>query len=370
MNRHHPDRSERAETEWLPNEVAVDGHMLPIEVAMAHFGVPGLSVAVIRDHAVERAFWAGRCPSTGRPIGPDTMFQVGSTSKLITAFGAMALADLGILDPDTDVRGLLRSWQPPAGTLVTISQLLSHTAGCNVHGFLGYGPDDDLPDLVGVLEGRGNSPAVGFEAPPGKAYSYSGGGYCVVQQAIEDLTGQSFDAVMRHTVIAPSGSQASFSTGPPDLGALDDESLGHPCAVTAGSINSVPMVERWRLHPELAAAGLWSSASDLARLMIQITRSIRGDSGSPAPRSGRRLVQPVELADGSMLAHGVGAVLDAEDAPTRFSHGGRNLGYCSENEVTIDGSRGIVVLTNGFPGGRPLARAIIQQHRSACVDAG
>jgi CubicO group peptidase (beta-lactamase class C family) len=334
----------------------LDGEPRTLEMAMADTDVAGLAAAVIRDRRVVAELVAGCCPVAGTPIGMDTLFQVGSTSKMVAAFGALVLADDGVVDLDADVGDVLRSWSlPPGGQRddnpVTIGRLLSHTAGCTVHGFLGYGPHDDVPDLIGVLDGRGNSAKVLVDTPPGHTYSYSGGGYCVVQQAIVDATGEPFDRVMDERVLRPAGERAAFHPRLP--GALHVDA-------TAGSIEGRPMQERWRIFPELAAAGLWTSIRDLAAVFVAIGRSVDGLPGALAPVSGPRLVRPAVVADGTTVAHGDGAAVDA----TTFGHSGRNLGYCSDNEMSLDGSDGVIVVTNGYPGGMAVARAIIDRCRA------
>jgi CubicO group peptidase (beta-lactamase class C family) len=333
-------------------EPVIDGVDGPLDRAMQTHQVPGLTVAVVRAHEIVAELAAGRCPATERPITPDTLFQVGSTSKLVTAVGVLALADAARIPLDVDVGEVLRGWRLPrppdvGASPVTVAALLSHTAGCTVHGFLGYGPGEPVPDLLGVLEGRGNSPAVEVGQRPGDAFEYSGGGYCVVQQVVADVTGEPFAVTMRGVVLAPSGCTTAGFDQPL---APEREHLA-----TAGAVDGRAIDGRWRTMPELAAAGLWSNASDVARVLIHAGRR----AGDPTTAMSR-LVVPVVLNDGRALAHGVGAALDDAVAPTTFSHGGRTLGFCSENAMTIDGRDGVVVLTNGFPGGRDLARGIMR----------
>lgn len=333
--------------------------------------VSGLSVAVVRGGEVVAEVARGTCPATGARIGVDTGFQVGSTSKFVAAVAVLSLVGDGRLDLHGDDDADLARWSLPPGRQstehpVTVAGLLSHTAGCTVHGFLGYGPDEPVPTIVDVLDGRGNSDPVRVTSTPGSAFEYSGGGYCILQLLLDELHGSEsmsgFARAVHDRVLDPAGCTRSGYGTPdrgdcPDRGPTPDSTI---CAISAGSIEGVAMAERWRTFPELAAAGLWSTAGDVARVFAAVGAALCDEPGAVLPRDvAHLLVTPVRLADGERVANGLGAVLDDAGRPTSFSHGGRNLGYCSENRWSIDGRDGVVVLTNDFPHGRPLARTLI-----------
>jgi len=144
---------------------------------------------------------------SNKPVNTETMFEAGSISKAIASMGAMWLVQQNRLSLDRDVNNDLTGWKVPENDLTTVSKvtlrgLLSHSAGLSPSGFRGYTSGEYLPTLVQVLNGEkpANSAAVRVEIEPGTAWRYSGGGYTVLQQLVEDVTGESFPHFMERTV--------------------------------------------------------------------------------------------------------------------------------------------------------------------------
>ncbi len=189
---------------------------------------------------------------------PDERLQAGSISKAIAALTALRLVAVGALDLDADVNGRLESWQLPDGAGVTLRRLLGHTAGLGVPFFPGYADSEPLPTPVQVLDGKlpPNTAPVRVEQPPGTGFAYSGGGYVVVQQFVEDVTGLTFADAAADLVLDPLGMRDSTFF----------QSCGGP-----------------RRYPEAAAAGLWSTASDLARFVIAVQRGAEGSKAMLEP---------------------------------------------------------------------------------------
>ena len=176
-----------------------------LEERMAFHGIPGLSIAVIRDGEID---WAKGYGTTsldgGRAIDAATLFQAGSISKPVAAFAALQLVDAEILTLDADVNEALTSWQVPENPFtevapVTLRHLLSHLAGTAVQGFLGYNAAAPLPTLIQILDGQhpANNVPITVQRVPGSSYSYSGGGFVIVQQLIEDATAQPMAGLVR-----------------------------------------------------------------------------------------------------------------------------------------------------------------------------
>src|SRR5438876_8858011 len=126
---------------------------------MAHYHVPGLSLACTHNGTVEwnQAFGVARV--SGDPVTPETLFQASSISMPVTAVAVLRLVEQGKLNLDVDVNQYLRSWKLPSNRFtekkkVTLRELLSHTAGATVHGFAGYATGQKVPTLVQVLNGE------------------------------------------------------------------------------------------------------------------------------------------------------------------------------------------------------------------------
>src|ERR1041384_6050520 len=183
-----------------------------LEDRMAAYHVPGVSIAVIHNGSIEGAQGFGVVQAGGRPVTAETLFQAGSISKPVAAMAALRLVEQGKLSLDTDVNQALTSWKisPSAAApaaVVTLRQLLSHTAGLTVHGFPGYSAGAPIPTLVQVLNGDqpANTSPIRLEAIPGERWKYSGGGYTVMQQLLLDVSHRPFPELLRDAVLAPIG---------------------------------------------------------------------------------------------------------------------------------------------------------------------
>jgi CubicO group peptidase (beta-lactamase class C family) len=334
-------RRARVEAGLLP-AIELAGRRAPdwrLQDRMQRYHVPGLGIAVIDGGTLDWVQAYGVVDARGtEPVTVSTLFQAASVTKLVTAAGAMRLVQQGMLEPEADVNRYLRSWQVPVwpemgGRPVTLAGLLSHTAGMGVQGFAGYAPGTALPDLRQMLDGLApaNSPPVRLDGVPGAAYRYSGGGYLVVQQLVEDLTGKTFQDVMRREVLQPAGMQASTYALAPAGAACGH---GYDGAPRAGCGN---------VYPETAAAWLWSTPGDLARLGLALAASLRDEpsAGLLRPAAAQAMLTP--LLDGAGLGpgvHGTGSHL-------YFDHAGWNRGFRAYLLVYPRLGKGVAVMANG-----------------------
>ena len=315
---------------------------------MRRLHVPGVSIAVIRNGKIAWARGYGVAYAGGPPITPKTLFQAASISKPVTAMAALRLAERGELDLDADINTVLTSWAlPPGEASVTMRQLLSHTAGTGVSGFPGYAADQPVPTLVQVLDGAppANTKPVRIESTPGAEWHYSGGGYSIVQQALIDRTKQPFDVLLRDTVLAPLGMRDSRFAQPLPASLLARAAQPHDG-------EGKPVAGGPYTYPELAAAGLWTTPSDLARFALDLQRSAGGGKGMLSARMARTMLTPVKNG------YGLGVNVQGEGAALGFAHGGSNNGYKNTLFAYAQGD-GAVVMTNGDNGGE-LASAVLR----------
>ncbi len=294
-----------------------------IRALMAKRRIPGLSLAVIKDGVIVKAQGYGlTAMESGNPVTVDTLFQAGSVSKPVTALGALRLVEEEKLSLDADINGVLQSWRLPANELttdnpVTLRRLLSHSAGTTVHGFPGYVADAPVPTLLQVLNGEqpANTPPVRVDLTPGSQWRYSGGGYTIVQQAMVDVTGGTFEALMERSVLGPLGMRASTFAQP----------LPESRAVLAASghrADRKPVPGRWHIYPEMAAAGLWTTPSDLARFVIALQKSCAGESHPVLSPESAGLMVTKGKGDFSL-----GFRISGQDRQELFEHNGRDEGF-------------------------------------------
>jgi CubicO group peptidase (beta-lactamase class C family) len=334
---------ERVERRLMPT-ILIQGEPVPaygLEDRMAFFHVPAVSVAVMNGGEIEwvRA-WGLADVESGRPATPRTLFQAASISKPVAATAALTLVQEGRLDLDADVNHYLTSWQVPAtehmhGQAVTLRRILTHTAGLTVHGFPGYTRGTTMPSTIGVLDGLGNTAPIRVDTTPGAINRYSGGGYTVMQLLLSDVTERPFAQVMDERVLSPLGMTLSTYEQP-----LPPSRWGE--AASAYRSDGTPVEEQWHVYPEQAAAGLWTTPTELARWGLGILAAYDGaEGGALSPDMARRMLDPGQYGQG--LGPGV--------ARNRlsFGHGGANEGFRCGLVVFFDG-RGAAVMTNGDNG--------------------
>ncbi|HEY9909415.1 MAG TPA: serine hydrolase domain-containing protein, partial [Thermosynechococcaceae cyanobacterium] len=233
---------------------------------LARYHTPGISIAVINDFEIEWARGFGVCEAeTTRAVTPDTLFQAASISKPVFALAVMRLVQEGRLNLDEDINTYLTSWRAPAiedwQPRITLRQLLSHTAGLTVHGFPGYRNSEPLPTTVQILNGEppANTDKVEVNIIPGLHHRYSGGGTTVAQQVLVDVLGKPFPEIMRELVLDPLGMTNSTYQQP-----LPNHWSAK--AATAHLFSGIPLEGKHHVYPEMAAAGLWTTAADLAKV--------------------------------------------------------------------------------------------------------
>jgi CubicO group peptidase (beta-lactamase class C family) len=337
-----------------PREVAWHGQApIPLVTAMAQAGVPAVSVAVITGgEASEAAAWGVACAGEPAAATPGTLFQSASISKPVAAACALRLAADGVLALDEPVNERLRSWQVPAnGTWqpqLTVRQLLSHTAGLTASGFPGYPPGTPIPSLTDILDGRGNTLPVRVASLPGLQFSYSGGGYCVLQRLLIDVTGVPFPELARELVLGPAGMLDSAYAQPLPVSRHRDAAAGH-------RNGPAPVAGRWHVYPEMAAAGLWSTPADLARFAVAIQRSLAGAGGALLPAGFAALM--IEPAAPNVRC-GLGLFSEGSGSSLRFGHTGGNDGFVCELTGYAAGGMGAVVMTNS-DNGIPLVKGVL-----------
>jgi CubicO group peptidase (beta-lactamase class C family) len=356
------ERIQRVENGLLP-AIMIKGQTTAMKLAdrMAHYKVPGLSVAVINDGKIEWARGYGVVEKDGdKSVTADTLFLAGSISKPVAALAALRLVEQGKLNLDEDVNLKLKTWKVPENEFtkekkVTLRGLLSHSAGLTVHGFPGYAVDAPMPTLVQILNGEkpANTAAIRVDIEPGSRWRYSGGGYTIMQLLCMDVTGKSFPELTRELVLAPAGMRQSTYENPLP------KSL-ESSAATAHRLSGDKVKGRWHIYPEMAAAGLWTTPSDLARYAIEVQRALAGQSKILSREMAQQMVT---VQKGS---HGLGPGIDnAGKESARFGHGGVDEGFEAIFTAYCQGGRGVVVMMNANrtqPLSQELIRAIAREY--------
>lgn len=311
---------------------------------MEHYNVPGLSIAVVKDGELRWAKGYGLANTeTGDSVDIFTLFQAGSISKPIAALGALKLVQEGKMLLDADINTYLTNWKVPNSKFtqtekVTLERLLTHTAGMTVHGFPGYSQTDTFPDITTVLDGKGNTPAIFVDTIPGSIWRYSGGGYTVMEKAVEDVSGQALEVYLAENIIAPIG-MSNSTYGQP----LPEKYHANASAAYDNKGNLIDGL--YHNYPEQAAAGLWTTPSDLAKYYMEIQAIRAGKENGFLSK---------EIVDQMLIKHknnwGLGPALGEKEGELLFGHGGKNAGFTNDMIGFVDKGDAIIVMTSADNG--------------------
>lgn len=311
------------------------------------YRVPGVAVALVHNADVVWTQGYGLAnEDAGTPVTAETVFQVASISKSISAWGVMQLVENGKIDLDAPVEQYLASWRIPPSEFdtrgVTVRRLLSHSAGIASWNFPGTPIEETPPTLVELLSGTDTNDAVHLNRQPGERGIYTNAGYLILQLLVEEVTGQSFADYIRGAVLDPLGMQHSAYRWLPEL---------QPTLAIGYQISGKPT--ELRSYPE-AAGGLYTTAADLATWLAAGMSGPQGESAGRnvlQPQTVVLMVTPVPVSQSNN--NGLGYVIENLPSGMRMVlHSGEVLGWRGQYNALPDQGDGIVVLTNSDAGGR------------------
>ena len=339
----------------IPLRASEPATPLNIEKLMALYRCPGLSVAVIDNFKVAWAKGYGVTEAgTHTPVTVHTLFQAGSISKPVAATGTLSLVEHGKLSLDENVNLKLKSWQVPDNEFtkdqkVTLRRILSHSAGLTVHGFPGYEVGTPIPTLVQIFNGEppANTDPIRVDIVPGTKYRYSGGGVTLEQQLVIDVTGKPFPLFMQETVLDKIGMADSTYEQPlpPARAAL---------TATGTRADGKLIPSKWHIYPEMAAAGLWTTATDLAKFGIEIALSKQGKANHVLSQTTTQ-----EMLKPQIEQIGLGFFLASHKNPEEFGHNGADEGFQALLIMFADTGKGVAIMANS-DNGISVANAVTQ----------
>lgn len=310
--------------------------------------VKGLSIAVIKNYKIEWAKGYGFADENEkRLVTTTTLFEPGSISKSLNALGALKLVQNHKMDLDKDINTYLKQWQFPYDSIskdkkITLANLLSHTAGLSVHGFLGYDRNAKIPSLIQILDGKAPSisPAIRSLMEPNKAYEYSGGGTTIIQLMIEEVSKLPYHLFMQQNVLTPLGMTNSFYNQPPSNVKLKQLATGY-------DKDGNEIKGKFHVYPTQAAAGLWTTPTDLAKYMIDIQLSLKGKSNKVLNKDFTELHTNRYLKDADVT---LGSFKQERNENAYFFHDAANDGYRGLYIGSLDGGNGVSIVVNSDVG--------------------
>ena len=313
---------------------------------MSEYVIPAMSLAVIKEGQIEWSETYQNAELAGNQrLDCASIFQAASLSKPVTFMAALRMHAAGEIDLDKNITDYLKRFQLPEGKQttdnpVTFRNLFSHTSGVNGGGYQGYHRDIDMPSDVDILMGKEgvNSPAIEVVWPPDQTLVYSGGGYTLAELALQDIYGTDFSVIMKKWILNPANMECSEFTQP--LLASDSN------RVAKGYSQSGEALEGgWRNHPEQAAAGLWSNATDLAKFMTQIYNAYQGKPSIFSQSDVESMIS--DERDG----HIYGFIVNRTKDDLAITHYGGNAGYRTAMTISLTTGNGLVYLINSDNGG-------------------
>ncbi|MEZ4584856.1 MAG: serine hydrolase domain-containing protein [Gemmatimonadales bacterium] len=312
--------------------------------ALTESGTPGAAVAVVEDGRVVVAKGYGLADrEAGAPFTADTRINVASVSKAITTLGVLRLIESGKLRLSDTANARLSSWAIPDGNYdasgVTVGRLLQHTSGLGMPSVPWFPVGDAAPSLVEVLRGSPDRAGLSLTQTPGERWSYSGGGFAVLELLIADLTGRPFEGFMRAEVFGPAGMD-STSYGPHPTDARGYDEAGAPIAP--------------QRYVGSAAAGLTPTAADFARLLLFYGSVWHGESpviGAPTAELVSAAPVPVELEGVEDASYGLGhGVHRLRGGGVLLYHTGGNPGFRALFHALPGSRSGLFVAVNSDQG--------------------
>lgn len=310
--------------------------------------IPGISIAVINDFEIVMTKGYGiQDIEHELSVNINTIFQAASISKPLTALAVMKLVQDGKLDLDEDINTYLKTWKLPESKLtevnkVTLRNLLSHTAGVTVHGFPGYSDEAEIPTLTQILNGEppANTGKINVDIKPNTQFRYSGGGYTIVQQTLIDQLQKPFEKIMHELVLEPLGMTNSFYSKSP----LNEQQVAN---ATAGHKSEGSQVFHKRhLYPEMAAAGLWTTAEDLAKFAIEVQKCLKGESNRILSREFMEMMTTPVLSG----EYNLGLHNEKIGREMFLGHNGGNEGYSCSMLFHKEKGFGVVFMSNSDNG--------------------
>lgn len=313
-------------------------------------GIPSASIAVLDNGQI-----SAHTITNGRE-NTETVYQACSISKAITALAVAKLIDEGRLSYETKVFDHLSDQTIDCITddktrhllkHVTVAMLLSHTSGLSQGGFPGYADANDMPSAEDILSGQppSNTPRVRFMSFPGAQWSYSGGGFIVLQLVLENLTKLPFPQFMQETLLKPLGMTRSW------YGAKPENERNYARAYVTASVKQ-PGAPDYNSFVELAAAGLWTTPSDLLKAIAAIQSSLHSDAGLLTREAASTMLTQI-----SRVSELEGMALGWFVNPDVFAHAGDNypgymayvFGYRGRNNSPMNG-KAVAIMTNSSLG--------------------
>lgn len=338
----------------LTTRVHIEGDSTwSIEERMKHYGIPGVSIAVIHNGEIVWTKGYGVVDKESQtPVTTQTLFQAAATSMPVTAYGALRVVEQNKLNLDENVNSYLTSWKVPENEFtkekkVTIKNLLNHSAGIHPRGTGSYSIHEEIPTLAEILNGTypAKNEPVTVNKEPGESVRFAYTSYVPIQQMMLDVEEKTFPEIMDELVLQPlEMNNSTFNQS------LTTEQLTK--VATGYSKDGVMVKGRKDIYPAMASYGLWTTAEDYAKFIANVQQTLKGKSTKGLSKDLTALMgTPYGVSSpGWSFTLGLGFQLFNRNDEIYLRHHGWNTGFYAEIVAHRDKGYGVVVFTNStFP---------------------
>ncbi|WP_285397790.1 serine hydrolase domain-containing protein [Lysinibacillus sp. fls2-241-R2A-57] len=320
--------------------------MINISERMEHYRITGLSLVAIEKSKISKSDYFGVLEAgSDQKINEHTIFNACSISKFLTSILVSKLVEQGYLNLDEDINKKLVSWKVPDNQFtkhkkVTLRNLLCHQSGIvdPESSFTAVESFNDMPSMLEILDGKTPYCKTPIEITyePESEFHYSDAGFCVIQLLIEDTMGKPFSVLMDELIFQPLSMTNSTFSSTLSTSNTDNFACGH-------DKNGELISGKYAIYPYLAACGIWTTPNDLAKLLLDVTSAIKGQSKLGLMATGiKELFQP----QGCKEWAGLGVFLDGAEEKLEFSSLGWGVGFQCMLVAYPYLEKGIIMMTN------------------------
>lgn len=295
--------------------------------------IPGMAIAIVKDHQIVHAKGYGVADPSGRPVTPETPFIIGSASKSFTALAVMQLVEAGKIDLDAPVQRYI-PWfslaNDEAGAAITVRHLLNQTSGISTTAAFGIKVDADASLESYVRELAKVQPT----AAPGALFQYSNANYSTLGYLIEVVSGQSYAEYVQQHVLTPAGMTHSYID--------QDEATQNGLARGYQYLFGFPVARTFpQKMSDIPAGFINASASDLGQYLLGVM-----DGKLLPPARVAEMQKPAAPMGGQDEFYAMGWMRRVHNGIPVIDHPGDVMNYKAYLAISPDGGWGVAVLAN------------------------
>ncbi len=322
---------------------------LNIEPQLEKYKLPGFSLVVFENYKIVYSHQFGLKSSNAKEkIDENTAFSTASISKPITALLCHILEEKGLINLSDPIDKYLKRWHLPKSKFTennspTWKQFFNHTSGTNQGGFADYYEGDTIPTIKQSLLGQipRYDKEIEFLFTPGTSFEYSGGGYVIVQMALEDTLNKSMAELAQEYIFSPLGMKNTTMNQPNEKRFLTNVALVHD---KDGKVIRTGLP----ITPQVGASGMWSTPTDLAKLSIEIQNALRNKNNKVISHQVAKKVTEVTAFKNAVGGWSYGWQKSfGYSNYDWFSCNGSNTGVGGNILATMTDGNGMVYLANG-----------------------